>query len=375
MCKRFQSVITMTLVFLVIMVVAGCGYSAEVYKIGGIFPMTGSVAASGVYLRDGAQLAIDKYNAAGGINGHKLELVVEDSKGVPRDGIMAYKKLVDVDEVIAVLPTLSSVVMALVPEINAGEVVMINTLAKTNDLVGAGPRIFSITVPTSRDGVAQARFAFEKLGARTAVMLYLKADTGVSYDKFICGEFERLGGKILSRDGHDAATADYRAVLTKIKQLNPDVIFIESLYQETASIVKQARELGITAQTVSYSTVLSGQFREIAGEAANGHIISVSGFDPEDPMESVQEFVKTYKAKYNETPIIDAAMAYDAVCMIAEAIKIGGYSADGIANGLMQFPGFEGATGIIPKFDKDHIVDRPISIQYFKDGEWLLYDE
>ncbi|MDR1914237.1 MAG: ABC transporter substrate-binding protein [Clostridiales bacterium] len=349
--------------------------SLEVYKIGCIFPMTGTIASSGEYCKNAVELAAEKINNSGGINGHKVEVIVEDSKGVPRDGIMAYKKLVDVNKVIAIVPTISSVVMALVPEVNAADVVMINTLAKTNDIVGAGPRIFSITIPTSGDGTYQGTFAYEVLGARTAAMLYVKSDVGISYDKFVTEEFERLGGKILSRDGHDGGTTDFRAVLTKIKQENPDIIFVESQYQEIASIIKQARDLGIDTQTMSFSSVLSGQFNEITGKAGNGHLITVSGYDPEENLASVQDFVKSYRDKYGAEPIIDSAMTYDAVMMFAEAIRSNGYTADGISQGLMDMPGYEGATGVIEKFNDRHVVSRPIRMQVHQDGKWLYYDE
>ena len=381
MRKGIKSILVLGMIVILVVAFAGCGGSSstskqpDVYKIGALFPMTGSGAGWGELMRAGATLAAEDINAAGGINGHKIEVVFEDSKGTPKDGVMALQKLMQVDKVPGFVATISGVVMAAIPVVNQGDSVLVNCAARGSGVVGAGKHVFSIVSSTTDEGIIQADFAFNHLKAKTAVMLYSKNELGVSFERDVKKRFEELGGTMLTTEGHDQGSTDFRAVLTKIKQLNPDVIFLETSYQEDGSIIKQAAELGIKTRYISYDGIQVPQFSEIAGSAAEGVFSSVAGWDPTNQDPEVQNFIKKYRAKYNKDPEILGAMCYDGVRMIAEAIKLGGYSAEGITKGLEQIKEYNGATGHVGAFTDKHTVNKNVNWTIFQGGKWVPYKQ
>ncbi len=348
--------------------------AADVVKIGVICPMTGSGAQWGERMSAGALLRAEEENAAGGIHGKKIKIIVGDHKGIPREGVAAANRLIHVDHVPAFEVTYSGVVMATIPLANQNKTVLLNTAALNPNIRKGGDWIFSIMPLGDLEGKAQAEFVLKDLGLKRAAIMYINNAFGTSMAKVVKEEFEKGGGEVVLYEAHAQKGTDFRSQLTKVKTAKPDVIFLESYYMESGLIVKQAKELGITGvQWISYAGVQQPQFIEIAGEAGEGFICTVAGWDPDDPRPIVQNFKKNIKAKYNVDAEMYSAMTYDGIKLLAEVMRKYGTTPEDIKKGLKELRDFEGVTGAKVTFDKDGMVVKQLTLNILKDGKWVKY--
>ena len=372
----FMSIILVPfLVTLLVTVGIQTAQAEDTIKIGGIYPMTGSGAQWGERMSSGALLAADEENAKGGVNGKKIEIVIEDHKGIPRDGVAGLNKLIHVDHVPAFEVTFSGVVMACMPAANQNKTVLLNTAALNPGIRKGGEWVFSIMPLGDLGGKEQVNFIINDLKKKKAAIMYINNAFGVSMAKVVKEEFEKEGGKVLAYEAHAQGGTDFRSQLTKIKALKPEVIFLESYYMESGLIVKQAQEVGLTGvQWISYAGVQQPQFIEIAGKAAEGFICTVSGWDPDDPRPIVQNFKKNIKEKYHIDPEMYSAMTYDGIRLLAQVMRKNGTTADDIRKGLLEVKDFDGVTGKNVSFDKDGMVVKKLTLNILKDGKWVKYE-
>ena len=233
-------------------VVAGlsCG-GGNAIKVGLVVPLTGDVKTFGESTRNGAMLAIEEVNAAGGINGKKIEVVATDDKNDPTETGNAGSKLIDMDRVVAVIGSVSSKCsVPLSDKCQSAKIPMI-TPTSTNPKVTVGEDgkrkdyVFRACFIDPFQGTVGARFAIDSLKAKTAAVMY---DVGNDYSKgladYFRAAFEKGGGKITAFESYAKDDVDFSALLTKVKQSSPDVLFIRDYYNKVGLIAKQARQLG-----------------------------------------------------------------------------------------------------------------------------------
>jgi branched-chain amino acid transport system substrate-binding protein len=348
--------------------------AADTIKIGCIVPMTGTGAQWGERMSAGALLRAEEENKAGGIHGKKIEIVVCDHKGIPREGVACASKLIHVEHVPVFEVVYSGVVMACIPTANQNKTVLLNTAALNPKIRQGGEWIFSIMPLGDYEGKAQVEFVWNDLKLTKAAIMYINNAFGVAMAKVVKDEYEKVGGKVLAYEAHAQGGTDFRTQLTKIKALKPQVIFLESYYMESGLIVKQAAELGLTGvQWISYAGVQQPQFIEIAGKAAEGFICTVAGWDPEDSRKIVQDFKKNIKAKYNVEPEMYGAMTYDGVKLLAEVMRKHGTTAEDIRKGMHKVRDFAGVTGTGVNLDKDGMVIKKLTLNILKNGKWVKY--
>ena len=292
-------------------------------RIGAILPISGPIAAYGAKTRDAIKLAVEEINAKGGILGKKLELIVEDDETNPEKAYNAFKKLAKSDRVTGVIGSLTSrCTLAIGKEAQSEKVVLISPTA-TNDMVtDAGDYVFRACYNDSYQGGLVAKFSTESLKAKKAAILFDNTNdysAGLK-DKFK-KEFEELGGKIVFEEGYTLGDKDFNPPLVKMKAANPDILFIPDYYTTASLIIKQARELGI-------NTVMVGAdgwegIAEYGGDEAVGTYYS-NHFSPDNPDSGVREFVREYSSQFNVKPDSLAALSYDALYILAEAVQRAG---------------------------------------------------
>jgi branched-chain amino acid transport system substrate-binding protein len=350
-----------------------CSNAAETIKIGGCYPMTGTGAQYGERMSASALLRVAEENAAGGINGKQIKLVICDHKGVPREGVACANKLIHVHHVPAFESQYSGVVLACAPIVNDNKAVLLNTSAMNPKIRECGPWVFAINPLGDYEGKAQAQFVFNELKMKNAVIMYINNAFGKAMAEVVKNEFERLGGKVLAYEAHSQDATYFRTQLTKIKDLKPEVIFLESYYMEAGLIVKQAKEVGLTGlQWVSYGGIQEPQFIEIAGDAAEGFICTVAGWNPDDPRKIVQDFKKNLMEKHGVEAEMTGAMVYDGIKLLAEVMRKHGTTAEEIRQGLHKVRNFEGVTGFC-SIDKDGMVVKEFQLTILKNGQWVAY--
>jgi len=331
--------------------------------------LTGDGASFGQSSREGVELAVAELNAAGGLlGGRRITLLVEDDQSKPEEASSAVTKLVTQDRAVAIIGEVASRrTLAAAPVAQRYQVPMI-TPASTNERVTAvGDYIFRVCFIDPFQGEVLAKFAYNDLKARKAAVLKdIQQDYSVGLTESIVKNFSALGGTVSEPVSYSSGDADFRAVLTKIRGEQPDVVFATGYYSEAAIIVRQARELGMTMPILGGDGWVGDPLKN-GREALNNTYISnhYSGDNP-DPL--VQNFVRAYRDKFNREPDSIAALGYDAVKVLADAITRA-KSTDGPAlRDAIASTDLAGVTGRL-KMNARRDVDKPAVIQEVTYGD------
>ena len=341
------------------------------YKIGVVGPFTGKGATYGAAMKKGIELAIEEINAKGGINKTKLAAVYRDSKLDPKEGISSFRYLATVEKVPVVLGgAASSVSLAIAPAANELKVVLFSSISTADALKDAGDYFFRNVPPNSNQAKTAAYFIKDYLKKSKVALLYENNDYGVNMDKVFSDFFSGIGGTVISHNSYESGQKDFRSILSKVKGGNPDIIYIPGTYQENALILRQAKTMGIGATFISGDGAYSPELIKISGDAAEGFYCTLMSMPKSDQSPEAAKFFNMYKEKYNEDVDVYSTYSYDAVNMVAQAIKDGGYTGEGIKNGLYNIF-YNGITGVTT-FDKNGEVDKPYSMYTVKAGKFTL---
>jgi branched-chain amino acid transport system substrate-binding protein len=325
--------------------------------------LTGDGASFGQSSLEGSQLAIEEVNRAGGVlGGRQIRLLVEDDQSKPDEASNAVTKLISTDKVIAVLGEVASRrSLAAAPVAQRYQVPMI-TPASTNERVTqAGDYIFRVCFIDPFQGEVIAKFAYNELKARkAAVLTNIQEDYSTGLSKAVIETFTRLGGQLIPTVNYSTGDSDFRAILTQVRGQRPDVIFVPGYYAEVPLIARQARELGMSMPLLGGDGWV-GDALANGREALNNTFISnhYSGDNP-DPV--VQTFVSSYRAKFNREPDSIAALGYDSVKVLVDALtRAGGTEGPKLRDALASAD-VPGVTGRL-KMNPERNVDKPAVIQ------------
>jgi branched-chain amino acid transport system substrate-binding protein len=371
--KRFFGLIIIGLV-LSGLVWTGCQKKAEekVVKIGAIFALTGDAAMYGERAKRGVELALEEINKEG-IREREVNIIYEDSQGDPQKAVSAFQKLVELDKVKFIIgPLSSSEVLSIAPMAEKKKVIILTPTSSAPQITDAGDYIFRNCMSDLFDGAALAEFVVEELQKKTAGIIYINNDFGIGLKESFKKRFSSLTGEIIIEESFERRDTDFRTQLSRIKAKNPDVLFLVG-YAEMGQILKQAKELGLKSQIVSFSSFEQPDIIKVAGNAAEGVYYTFQGFDAKSEEEVVKNFTAKYKGRYNEDSDIFAALSYDALKIYAEVLKEGGFNVEDVKRALYGIKDFVGVTEKT-SFDKNGDVIKPIGIKVVKDGKfvWVL---
>jgi branched-chain amino acid transport system substrate-binding protein len=359
---------------------AGCAKSgsgnANTIKIGLNYELSGAAATYGQGLVSGIELAIEEINKNGGVSGKQLEAVKADNKSETTESANVATKLATRDKVVAILgPATSGNTKAAAPIAVQNKVPLISASATADDVtVDSNGKVrefvFKTCFSDSFQGVIMANFAHGDLTTKNAAVL---VDSSNDYSKGLAKSFKetytKLGGNIITEQAYQAKETDFKAVLTKIKGQNPDVLFLPGFYEEVGLIVKQARELGLNVPILGGDGYDSPKLTELAGKASLNKVYFTNHYSSKDNTQEVIKFQQAYKAKYNKEPDAFNALGYDLAYFLADALKRAD-STDKIKlkDALAATKGFKGITGEI-SIDEKHNPVKAITILEMKDGE------
>ena len=358
---------------------AGCGGSksnggadASTAKVGFLSAITGPGAAYGTSMKEGVDLAVEEINRSDKTK-IKLDVITYDTKGDKTEAINAMKKCIEQDKVLAIQgPTFSGEMFAAGPIAQQSKVVAFGTGTTAPGITDIGDYIFRNAIPGKLAIPATVKKAQEKLGFKTVAILYSNNnDQMVGENKIYQELFKSMGINVLATETFADKDTDFSAQLTKIQNLNPDVIAIAGLYQEGALIAKKAREMGMKQPIIGNNGFNSPEYIKQAGAAADGTMVATP-WNPERQSEKAQAFRKAFIAKYNHEPDQFAAQAYDAMYTIHEAIEKSGTTTDRkkFRDTLAQIKGFEGATGKF-EFDENRDPKMDLDVLIVKNGKWV----
>ncbi len=371
--KNVFKVVSLLIVLATVLGSVGCQTgSKEAVKVALVFPMTGPVPTFGQSSKEGAELAIKEWNEKGGLLGKPIEWVVGDSQCDPAAATDAANKVIDQDKVKFIIGEVCSSASIPISEIVATKKVLQISPTSTNPKVTVDDKTGAVKPFTFRacfldpfQGDVMASFAMSDLGAKTAAVMY---DKGNDYVMGLAGyfkdAFEKKGGKVLVYEAYTDTDTDFSAILSKVADAKPDVMFLPDYYNKVSLIGKQAKEKGITA------VLLGGD----GWDSADLDVTAVDGgyfsnhYAASDPRPIVKNFLEKYKATYGKEPDALAVLAYDAATILFSAIQKANTTDTTKVRDVMAAIEVEGVSGKIT-FDKNHDPVKTAAIIQIKGGQ------
>ena len=353
----------------------GASSDAPTIKVGEFASLTGSEAAFRRSSHNGTLLAVEDINAAGGILGKQLELITEDDQSKDGESGTSAKKLISRDKVVAVLGEVASGRSLEAAQIcQQYKVPQISPSSTNPKVTQTGDYIFRVCFIDPFQGTVMANFAKKSLNAKKVAVL---TDVGTPYSvglaKFFKEGFVSGGGEIVVEQKFTKDDKDFKAQLTAIKSQNPDAIFVPGYYGQITLIALQARELGIKVPLIGGDGWEAPELIQGPGaaEALEGCYFSTH-FSPDQDSPKAKEFVAKYEKKFGARPDAMAALGYDTVLALTEAIKSTS-STDGkkIRDALAAIKGLDGVTGKMD-IDADRNARKPAVIIAIKGGKFVF---
>jgi len=360
-----------------VLALAGCGAAGgNTVKVAILAPLTGPAPTFGESTRDGAQMAINEWNENGGVLGKQVEVVLEDSQCGAEPGVSAANKVIDQDGVKFLIGEVCSGASIPISEIVVEKGVFQISPTSTNAGVTVAedgstkPAVFRACFIDSFQGAVAAKFAMDNLGAGTAAVFL---DQGNDYTRGLAevfmAEFEAMGGTIVVEESYTEADTDFSAILTKVKDADPDVLYLPDYYNKVNLIGAQAKEQGIT------TTMLGGDGWDSADTdwpALEGGYYT-NHFSPDDSRPIAQEFVANYEAEFGARPDALAALAYDAVYVLLQAMEDAGEADPMKVAAAMEAGSFDVVSGNI-SYDEFHNPVKAAVVLGVQGGESVYVD-
>ncbi len=350
MHKLFMALVVLSLLL------TACQSGGGTLKVAVLAPLSGAVPTFGASMKNGIELATEEWNAKGGVLGKKIELVIADSQCEADPAVNAANKVIDQDGVKYILGELCSKASIPVSEIAEAKGVVQISGSSTNANVtlnvdGSTKKfVYRTCFIDPFQGLVGAKFAYENLGAKTA---FIMLDQGNDYVRGLAEAFEEsftgMGGTVVGKETYTSTDTDFSAILSKVQEAKPDVIFLPDYYPIVNLVGAQAKQMGITAPMLGGDGWDSADLSGAA--AAGGYFVNHYTSDSTAPI--VVDFVAKYKAKYGSAPDAIAALAYDAANVMFAGIEAAGKDDAAAVTKAVEGLTWEGVTGKIT-FDEFH---------------------
>ena len=366
--KMLTTIGILLLCVAMVLAVFGCGQEPEMnepIKIGAIFSVTGGAALLGGPEKNAAEMIVAQINADGGVDGRMIELIVEDDQGVEENSVNSLRKLIDQDNVVAVIgPTRSGNALAITPLANEAGVPLVSCAAAVTQLypdMNTMNNPFPYVFKTPQNDSDCAPQIFKDCQARGYTNIAIVTGTtgfGAAGREELLKLAPDYGITIVADETYPGDATDLTPILTKIKSVNPQAVINWSIVPAQALIAGQMKQLGMTMQL--YQSHGFGNTSYITPEAENvifpaGRLLVVGDIDASNPQYDVlSKFKQDYEATYGGEVSTFAGHAYDALWLVVNAIKSNGATRDGIRAGVEATNGFVGTAGIFNMSPTDH---------------------
>lgn len=378
--RRPQLRILSVAAFVAVALLTGCsksggdsGANAATIKVGEFASLTGKEATFGVSSHEGTLLAVEEVNAAGGVLGKKIELVYEDNRSTPGESLTIAKKLINNDKVIAILGEVASGrSLEVAPFAQQSRIPQISPSSTNPSVTQIGDYIFRVCFIDPFQGKLLAGFAKNTLKVKkVALFSDVAAPYSVGLGKFFKEAWLAGGGELASEVKYTGGDKDFKAQLTVIKNAGAEAIMVPGYYNDVGLIVAQARQLGISVPIFGGDGWEAPELIQIAGAENLANTYYSTHFSPSSTDPLAQKFVAAYKAKYSgKVPDAMAALGYDSVMVLADAIKRAGTTDEPkLRDAIAATKDFPGATGVTT-LDANRDASKSAVIITVKDGQF-----
>ncbi|MFH1563403.1 MAG: branched-chain amino acid ABC transporter substrate-binding protein [Nitrospirota bacterium] len=355
--------------------IVGCSKSPEgekVIKIALVCPLTGDIAAMGQGMKRGAEMAVEEANVSDRLAGIKLELAAFDDRADPKEAVSVANQVISDTKIVGVIGHLNSGCSIPASQIYAKRNLLMMTSASTNPkltLQGL-TNVFRVCTTDDVQGSFGANYIIDKLKITTAAVIHDKTAYGQGLAEEFKKQFELRQGKILSFDGINIGDKDFRALLVRIKNEKPAMLYFGGMYSEDGLIAKQAKELGLMVPIVGGDGVFSPEYIKIGGNATEGNYASMIGVPPEK-LPKAKVFMDKFKSKYPEVDMQPYdPYTYEATCILIEAIEKTNKEPSQIVDYVSKIK-YDGILGETTFDEKGDTLNKTISIYQVKDGKFV----
>lgn len=362
---RRQLLIGLALCLLLAMMVSPTLAADKIFRIGGLAALQQGFGRS---MQQGAQIAVDEINAAGGVNGYKFQITWLDTEASPAIGRTAAQRLIFNDRVDAILGCHASTVVLSIADLMAQNQILEVAMGSAQAVTELkNPWIVRVRENDLLTARVLANYLVDKAKAKKIAVIYMSEQYGTGGRDNLIAALGKKGVKLVAAEAHNQGDKDFTSQLLKVKQSGADSLVIFSGVPDLGIMVKQARQLIPNVKIYMSSVGATKPFVDVAGEAANGTFAVVT-YTEDNPDPQVQKFVKAFKAKYG-TPPLDffSGLSYDAVHMLAKALKTAGTPDNRakLRDGFKAIKGYDGATGLTYNVSPDgESVNELLLIQY-----------
>ena len=343
-------------------------------RVGLIIPLTDTQASFGVDALNGARLAVDEINAQGGVLDHPVNLVVKDTGSRTDQVASVVGELIDTDKVIALIGEITTDRTLVAAPLAQERGIPLITPSATNEKITAiGNYIFRACHTDAFQAAMMTKFARSLDVDKVAILFDGNNPYGTSLSDAFKVDFVRQGGLVVAEETYQAGDVDYATQLNAIKRKNPDVVFLPSYFAEAAVIIKQARQLGLEVPFLGTDGWDSNELLRFAGQAVNNCYFATH-FSSEHLADKAKSFSEAYRAKFQAAPPTLAALTYDAVWLLADALRRGGSATStALRDALAETTDFAGVTGTIT-FDQDRNPKKSGIILRVQDGKFTYLE-
>ncbi|MBU4026733.1 ABC transporter substrate-binding protein [Patescibacteria group bacterium] len=339
----------------------------EVIKIGAILPLSGPVAMFGDWARKGMEIALEDIN----LEEVKIEVLFEDSKLDAKEGIIAYNKLVNIDNAGLIISAMSSVSVPLIPIVREDEKVLLLQDVTFPEITKNNPLVFRHFIQSDREALILAEYAIKTLDVNNVGILYVNDEAGVGAKNAFKRIFEQNGGSVSIMEAFGGRDTDMKTQILKIKNKGVQSIYLFGNGPSWAQALKQIRELEFTGVILTNTSMFIENFRELAGSATESVYFTYPFAD--EGQQSFQIFADKYKKRYGTEPQLEAFYGYDLINVIKIALDKNNWEIKNLNKAILDIKEFFGVFGKT-KIDKEGDFITSIGIGIIENGALKLIE-
>jgi ABC-type branched-chain amino acid transport systems, periplasmic component len=355
---------------------AGTARAQETFRFGLAMPLSGSQALYGADQVKAAEWAVAAINAAGGVNGKKLEMISLDTQGDPQLGIKAVTRLASVEKVPALILAWSAVVKATAPIMNDNKVLGLSVGANSADVAKLGDYVYTTYPLADVDIAALARYTASTMAKKKAALVFINNESGIVAAQVYRDVFTKAGGQVVAYEAYDPKATDWTGSILKVRASNPDVIHVQGVVGDIPQVIAQMRQLGLQQVVSSYSAIYNPKFIEQLGKGAEG-VIATSLAPGADDDPAVKTYIERWKKEVGREPnglpytqyLYDAAYVVAAIFKSLDDKKLP-LTGENFRKELIGIKTFDlPLTGQLV-VNENHTVSKPVILMEVKDGKW-----
>jgi len=340
----------------------------EDVTVGVLLPLTGELASYGEPMKKGMEIALEQISEDGDGQVYKYNAVFVDSQADPKTAVSGMQKLISLNGARYIIGDVaSSTTLAMAPIAEKNKIFLLSPGASSPKLRGISP-FFARNYPSSvEESIDSAEFIKNVLKKDKVAIVYVTNEYGLGLVDMFQEKYTEIGGQVTMKEPYQFEESDFRTIIAKLRQEQPEVIYLAGNQREMGKFMKQYAESDISATIVSNISFLEPDCINVAGKAADGVIVPVPYFNPEDTsMKGAYAFGESYKAKFGEYPSLAVAVGYDAMMLMNKAVTDGNNDPEKAAEVIRNLKNYDGAMGTLSFTDGD--VSVPMVFKVVKEG-------